>query len=536
MQQLRNTTVGFASTRVGYFQRRKYAASASVTGDCVLLRDYIAAALSHKDVGYFARFGPDVVHAPRGYIDFASMRGRSEYERRLHALYTESPKGWLTPSTIFAPWYARAIAAYVLRSWQHASRARGTAPSRLAVYELGGGTGVTAVNFCDYVREAAPRAYAALSYTIVEVSPALRTMQESVLRERGHTAVARAVHANAMDLRGGGISNLAPCFVLALEVLDNLPQDKAVLLRNANGEASWYETVVSLQPTREVVAADGRPVRRESYRPLHDALLSRTLDFVVDRSSGALLPRRSVTSALRHAVASTGWLGDLIQRVKDRIPLLRSNTKGVTLPPPPQDFVAAAYVPTGFAAVLESIAQDLPAAELVIADFDELPPPRVDEARAAREDAHVECYAPAYSATQPIVAGKYDGRSVDYATPLSPSVFGSVDIFFPTDFDASVAMVAATLRSGTNSDSNGSGRRSVSHQLTPSGVEQRALSQRSFTSAAASESSVLLAGAGPRHVVSAEFLREFGETARTMTRTGFNPMLEDFRNTRFLLT
>jgi hypothetical protein len=45
-----------------------------------------------------------------------------------------------------------------------------------------------------------------------------------------------------------------------------------------------------------------------------------------------------------------------------------------------------------------------------------------------------------------------------------------------------------------------------------------------------------LAGAGVRAVRSAAFLAAWADVSRTRTLTGYNPLLEDYANTRILLT
>jgi hypothetical protein len=54
-----------------------------------------------------------------------------------------------------------------------------------------------------------------------------------------HAARFRVEHRDAADAAGWGAPSGEPCFVLALEVLDNLPHDRAV--RRGDG---WWETRV----------------------------------------------------------------------------------------------------------------------------------------------------------------------------------------------------------------------------------------------------------------------------------------------------
>ncbi len=91
------------------------------------------------------------------------------------------------------------------------------------------------------------------------------------------------------------------------------------------------------------------------------------------------------------------------------------------------------------------------------------------------------------------------GKTVDHATYLSPSE-GTADIFFPTNFSVLARMVDD---------------------------ERRRDSARGTD-----------VGAPARVLASSEFLLTYGaaQVQRTRTMTGYNPMLEDFTNTRFLLT
>lgn len=51
---------------------------------------------------------------------------------------------WLTPVEVFAPWYGRAIAHYILEVRKHTLK--GAAQQPLAIVEIGGGTGTLAAS------------------------------------------------------------------------------------------------------------------------------------------------------------------------------------------------------------------------------------------------------------------------------------------------------------------------------------------------------------------------------------------------------
>lgn len=62
--------------------------------------------------------------------------GQSEYTRRIGQLYVELSASWLTPVEIFRPWYAQALARYMLRQHQERCFAQGDATIPLLVYEV----------------------------------------------------------------------------------------------------------------------------------------------------------------------------------------------------------------------------------------------------------------------------------------------------------------------------------------------------------------------------------------------------------------
>jgi hypothetical protein len=155
----------------------------------------------------------------------------------------------------------------------------------LVIFELGGGNGTNARAILDHIRATAPRVYARTTYTIVEVSGAMAARQRAAAVAGGHANCA-VVHADAVTWDGwgtvtaaaaarvrgasraggggGGGSGAAaaaaaaaasPPFVLALEVLDNLPHDKI-----AWREGAWWQVEVERN-------ADGALTESVAYVP-----------------------------------------------------------------------------------------------------------------------------------------------------------------------------------------------------------------------------------------------------------------------------
>jgi hypothetical protein len=406
----------------------------------VLTRDFIHNALYEPTNGYFARGGGEaavglgggVIASLAKPINFGDLFGEMEWRHTVKNLYDASPRGWLTPVEVFAPYYSHALARYLLRS-------RDASHHPLVVYEIGGGTGINARHILDYIRETAPKVYKEMSYTIFEISSSLRLVQEKALSV--HSAVARSVLADGTRLSDGMSSNdkegyhhsgqrpapkntrgydERPCFVLGMEVLDNLPHDKVVslgapdlswgqsdglyeneshikeksstsFLRDADGNY-LHETWVERVPTESASRNDGKQVFRERYSPLTDPLIIQAyeahLSVENDRHVVESTPAAKAQKSFRSFIHSFGKRVGLVDR---------------HLPPIPPQYKYGHYLPTGSLRMLTSLKAALPRHRLVLADFDLLPPPSVKK-ETVMKDNSVLCYAE--GSGPPIVASK----------------------------------------------------------------------------------------------------------------------------------
>ncbi len=451
------------------------------------MRDYVARCLTRGgEASYFSK--PVIAATPNGPLNFAAMRGRADYDLAVAGLFAASAQGWLTPCEIFAPHYSHAVARCILA---------GSPPrAPLRVLEVGGGSGAHAVHALDYLRAAAPQRYAGASYTILEASARLCAAQRAALQAAGHGAVARSVHADALQLGElPALHSREPCFVVALEVLDNLPHDKVVCIDGALHEARVVEEGGGGGGGG---AAGGR---RETYAPLAD-------------------PTLAAAWAAMEAHGRAGWAewgggGSLRARAARALPPLpRALQRGAYahLPPPPPRFEWALCAPTGAFSLLRRVREALPAARLLLADFAVLPPPAVRRRSPAAPHYAPPaplpgCGGPAWrdvagrrawgggsaagslplalggaAAAPLIVASKAEFKGEDHAHYLAPPP-GDADLLFPTDFGLLARLAGPSARVRSNED----------------------------------------------------FMREFALPGAGETRTGYNPLLEDFRNTMVLL-
>ncbi|CAN0114883.1 unnamed protein product, partial [Phaeothamnion confervicola] len=250
-----------SSSNLGYKRwpgRRSFTSRAS--GVAILTRDFIREALYNPKSGYFASH--DVINTWDEPLQFNSMFGERDYRMHLKKAYDAKPAAWMTPAEIFAPFYSETIASYILEQARRHGIGR-SAAAPLAVYEVGGGSGTNARAILDFLQRTAPDVYKHTSYTLLEVSGRLAAMQrrraaephpgrcrvveaaaedwavagmgsgtvamEATPRTGAATAVATAV-SEGSRAEIGEIAATLPCFVLALEVLDNLPHDKVVFV------------------------------------------------------------------------------------------------------------------------------------------------------------------------------------------------------------------------------------------------------------------------------------------------------------------
>lgn len=200
----------------------------------LLLRDYLFDRLYHPRGGYFTARHAAVGALPAP-LPFRHLLNRGEYISRVSAAYRDAGVSWFTPVELFQPWYARALARHILRL-------HGASDAPLQVYELGGGGGTCARGVLDAVAELAPEVYRRMRYTAVEVSAPLAARQAAAVGvSAAHAARFTVERRDAADVAGWGDPDDAPCFVIALEVLDNLPHDRV----HQDAASSWLEARVA---------------------------------------------------------------------------------------------------------------------------------------------------------------------------------------------------------------------------------------------------------------------------------------------------
>ncbi|MCL7022126.1 hypothetical protein MKW94_024115 [Papaver nudicaule] len=413
-----------------------FSTSTSIVGeeDPILVRDYIHSALYDPNHGYFSKRSGSVGMMETS-IKFNKLEGRRAYLRHLDKIYKQSDISWYTPVELFKPWYAHGIAEAIMRT------ANLSVP--LKIYEIGGGSGSCAKNIMDYIMLNAPsRVYNNMTYISVEISSSLAKKQlETVGEVRSHLSKYRVECRDAADRSGWGDVDQQPCWVIMLEVLDNLPHD---LVYSENQVSPWLE--VWLQKQRDSANIS------EVYKPLQDQLIKRCIDIIDlenDHTSGG---SKAITAA--------------------------RNIWSKAFPKPRRS-----WLPTGCMQLLEVLHGALPKMSLIASDFSYLPDVRIPGARA------------------PLVSTKKDGSSTDYNSYLDAK--GDADIFFPTDFWLLERM--DHYCSGWNRD--------LKDETSKKGKKRRTIT-----------------------LGTDQFMEEFGLPTKTRTKDGYNPLLDDFKNTKFYIS
>ncbi|KAF9606778.1 hypothetical protein IFM89_028154, partial [Coptis chinensis] len=340
--------------------------STSIVGEKpILVRDFIQSALYDPEHGYFSQRSGSVGLLEKS-IKFNQLEGRRAYMRYLDDIYKKNDIAWFTPVELFKPWYAHGIAEAIMRT------ANFSVP--LKIYEIGGGSGTCAKCIMDYILLNAPeRVYKNMTYTSVEISSSLAKKQiETVGEIRSHLSRFKVECRDAADRSGWGDVDQQPCWVIMLEVLDNLPHD---LIYSENQVSPWLE--VWLEREHDSTHAF------EVYKSVQDPFISRCIE-IIDLDQDHSKMGSSVVSAARSI-----W--------------------SKVFPKPRKS-----WLPTGCLKLLEVLHGALPKMSLIASDFNYLPDVRIPGDRA------------------PLVSTKKDGKSTDLRSYLD--VKGDSDIFFPTDF------------------------------------------------------------------------------------------------------
>jgi hypothetical protein len=219
----------------------------------MLLRNYIR----DKLAAYYAQPSNSVIGYYDGKsINFSSLWGEAHF-RYLHRKLYKARKGqWMTPVELFKPYYSYCFADYIAMDLR-AKQQEHSNPSRFSkveVIELGAGRGTNANLFLKRWQDRFPDLYEKVLYTVLDSSPTLHACQQKVLQAGSHDPKVNFKLVDLMDVAENRVklvdSSDIPTYVMAFEVLDNLPHDKISYSTECNnsGDFSMMQAEITQRP------------------------------------------------------------------------------------------------------------------------------------------------------------------------------------------------------------------------------------------------------------------------------------------------
>ncbi|KAF8217059.1 S-adenosyl-L-methionine-dependent methyltransferase [Mycena galopus ATCC 62051] len=451
----------------------------------MLVRDWIEDSLYNPHYGYFPKQAVifDTQHTT---FDFENLRNSVEFQVEIGRQYAqygadkhEGPgrQIWHTPTELFKPWYGIAMAKclvseYLLKYFPYED---------FVIYEIGAGNGTLAMNILDYLRSNHPDVYDRTRYHIIEISESLVALQRKKLAAY-HPCV-KVVHKSIFRWDK---KEPAPCFIIAMEVIDNFAHD---MIR--------YD-LETLKPLQALVAIDERGDYDMIYAPVTDPLIVSFLKLRTQLAHPPAIPR-----LLRAAPA--------LLRAYSNLPFAPNLSR-------PE------YIPTRLLSLLRTLRNHFPRHRLLLSDFSSIP-----DAITGRN--------------APVVQTRFQNTTVPVTTLLVAQ--GYFDIFFPTDFARLRDMYEHILSEPAADElpeTTGAPRLTPLAGGTSSPPALRAdyfssyhPSNRRRPVDGVKSASGLPVGERKSSVFThAQFLSTYADLQRTRLKNGENPMLEFYQNVKFL--
>lgn len=345
------------------------------------------------------------------------MKDEREFEDRFAQRYTafedeldkskpnELRQLWHTPTELFKPHYAEAMARYMVTNYKLTLYPY----YDLLIYEMGAGNGTFMLNALDYIRSEHPEVYERTKFRIIEISSSLAALQRQNLMEqassKGHSDKVEIINRSIFDW---DTYIASPCFFVALEVFDNFAHD-AIRYDPRTEEALQCHVLVD--------------AKGELFEVYDKSLDPTALRFLQVRDVASTAP-------YNHPLRSSAPL----RRLRRYLP-------GAS------DLTDPEYIPTRLMQFFDILHNYFPAHRLLASDFNQLSTP-----------------VPGFNA--PVVQTRYQRHMVPVTTPLvslhstTPQLpfadpwqliltlprqvhQGYFDIMFPTDFRVNEDMYRA---------------------------------------------------------------------------------------------
>ncbi|THH18051.1 hypothetical protein EW146_g2869 [Bondarzewia mesenterica] len=453
----------------------------------MLVRDFIEDSLYNPHYGYFPKQATIFTSAAEDPIEFNSIQDSAHFQDEVakkYAAYGFDEQGgpgrqiWHTPTELFKPYYGQAIAQcivseYLLKYFPYED---------LVIYEIGAGNGTLALDILDYILEEYPEVYERTKYNIVEISGRLAKVQKEKL-----SPIHPCVNVTHKSIFHWNKREPSPCFFIAMEVIrpfqDNFAHD---MIRYD------YRT---LEPYQALITIDGTGDFGMYYTRVTDPLISSFL-------------------ALRRRLGHPPPLPSLL---KSRT--MRSFYTNLPFAP---NLSTPEYIPTRMLSLLRTLRTHFPRHRLLLSDFSSLPDT-----------------IPGMNA--PVVQTRYKNTTIPCSTLFVRQ--GYFDIFFPTRFERLRDMYEHVLAQPlTPADLTPADTR-----LSPLATSASSLSagagffssyqprnRRPPVDGVASSSGLPVGERKSSVFTHAEFLETYADLSKTKLRNGENPMLDFYKNVKFL--
>lgn len=473
----------------------------------MLLRSYVEHSLYSRAAGYFA--AKHVVGGLRKPLQFTSLKNEADYRHAIHRSWDAGTEGsaWPTPSELFTPHYGEAIARSIV------ARHRRLYPDEpLQMVEIGAGRGTFTCDVLRYLEREEPSLYAGCRYLVVEISANLAAEQRARIAQMAGIDVAIAegadaaavssssssprvevIHKDAMEwaeaIGPGALKG--PWWFTMLEVLDNLGHDQLRVTAAPDGGTRCEELFVTEHDAeaylqREVhmreETFDGGKFAKDTFKgggsrgsiwlPSYRLLEDRTLSEVCELLDLADMDH---LDDLRGEIATADG-APAAASLAYHAQMLLGGLMGGGGRAHGQSIEMC--VPTSCWRLLRALCAAAPEHQFTIADFSWLPS------------------QPNGVINAPVVQMQKAGATIDLHGEYLRAT-GEVDILFPTNFAHLAHLIHAA---SAMSDGGGSEAKAI------------------------------------QNVTSAEFMRQWHDLEATRTQDGFNPLVDDFTNTRFVVT
>ena len=136
----------------------------------------------------------------------SSLWGAWHWPRVFQKAYDEREGHWLTPVELFQPHYSNILANFVAHAMEgmygplNNVDSSSSFPPTMEIIELGGGRGTNAKLLLSRLRETQPHLYSNLTYTLIDSSPTLHTLQMETLSNGDHADKMKFEQKDLLDV------------------------------------------------------------------------------------------------------------------------------------------------------------------------------------------------------------------------------------------------------------------------------------------------------------------------------------------------